>query len=418
MCLSNSGKMEMRENIDNKRIIDTEAFWIDGSQIWISAMGYNGLYLYDIEKKETRFIGSFPMEEHDKWRMHGKAIRVNEEIYFIPDRSRYVHVYNLETQQISSYFPGECERMECKNVVYNKGKIYFVSDVSKIILYSMDVDTKIIESYLIDIKDYNGGICSDIVVTDDKLYMACKQLNMVIEYRLNLDTYRFLTIASDGNGFGTMNYDGDFFWFSDNKGVIKWKEGAEKLERYEDFPSGFGMIMRIGNEIIRCKGFTNKYQSEEKPFSFSAIIHGDLWLFPFRTNMVVRVDLLNGTMSQVRIEGEEENEKSLFMRTRKTHCRFMGGMQERVLSFSSTTTKKIYIYDGKNIETGIFSFLVRAKDPDDLGKYLYNYSLYQEGEDEILERFLMRIRKVSEIKKEDKIDVGKSIYYKMKECEY
>lgn len=405
----------MRENIDNKRVINTEAFWVDGSQIWISAMGYNGLFMYDIEKEETKFIGSFPMEEHNKWRLHGKAIKVNQEIYFIPDRSRYVHVYNLKTQQISSYFPGDCERMECKNAVYIQGKIYFISDASNIFLYSMDVDTKIIEKHLIDITDYSGGICSDMVAKENKLYLACRQLNKVIEYTLNSNSYRLLTVVSDGNGFGTMNYDGEFFWFSDNKGVLKWKKGSEKLERYEDFPSEFGMVMRIGDEIIRCKGFTNKYQPEEKPFSFSAIIHGALWLFPFRTNMIIKVDLLNGIMSEVRIESEEENERSLFMRTRLTHCRFMGGIQEGVLTFSSTTTKKIYICNEKNFGTDILSFLIRAKEPDDLGEYLHDYRLYQEEEDEILERFLMRIREAPEKSSEDKSNIGKNIYKKMRE---
>lgn len=406
----------MKENIDNKRVINAEAFWVDGSQIWISAMGYNGLYMYDIEKKETKFICSFPMEEHNKWRMHGKAIKVDKEIYFVPDRSRYVHVYNLKTQQISSYFPGKCERMGCGNVIYIQGKIYFISDTSEIILYSMDVETKVIERHSIDITDYNGGICSDMVVIGNQLYLACKQLNIVIEYNLHLNTYQFLTVVSDSNGFGTMNYDGEFFWFSDNKSVLKWERNTEKLEKYEVFPSGFGMVMRIGDEIVRSEGFTNRYQSGEKPFSFSVIVQGHLWLFPFRTNMIVRVDLLSGIMSEVRIENEEEDDKSLFMRTRWTHCRFMGGMQEGVLSFSSTTTKKIYIYNSENIESGISSFLIWAKDPGDLGKYLYNYSMYQEEEDETLETFLICLRNDSEIYNEDSRDVGKIIYDKIKEC--
>ncbi len=398
--------------MDSNKHLTAEAICINDSDIWFSSMTFNGLYRYCIKEKKTDFIGSFPKEKHNEWRLHGKALKVDEEIFFLPNRSRYIHVYDIKRQQIFTYDMKINGRINCKNAVLYKGSIYFVSENPEITLCQINIETKQIKKYVIDLNDYKGGICPDEVILNGKLYLACVCKNIVIEYNLDSKTYRLYKISKSFQGFGTIAYDGKFFWFSDSKNILKWNKGTESVESFEGFPKGFGMTVKERDNIIQHAGFSNKYNKDEKPFWCSVIMGQYLWLFPFRTNMIVKVNLLNMEMSEYPLLDEEEDKESLHMRTRITHCHYLGGMQGDKFLFLSTKTKRLYILKNTgNVNKNFYSFL--TKEPTNFDLYFRSdIAIIGESENDKLDDFLKIIIWDNTLEENNYItnDIGSKIF--------
>ncbi len=375
--------------LDSKSVLSTEAVWFDNLNIWFSSMLFNGLYKYDISTQQTHFIGSFPKEKRNEWRLHGKALKIDHEIFFLPNRSKYIHVYDIERHQIYSYDMKTKERINCKNAIYYKGCIYFVGNDSEITLYEMNAKTKKIKKYPINIKDYKGQICADYIVIDTKFYFACDSENIVIEYNMDSNTYCLHRVFKGSKGFGSIAYDGNSFLLSDSESVFRWNKDTDIVQEiYDDFPTGYGMTVKDGDAVVSCTGFTNKYNKNEKPFWFSAVIADYLWLFPFRTNMIIKMNLSNGKMFEVPLLDEKENDISLFMKTRMTHCHYVGGRQGERILFSSTKTRRMYVLENDGcINTDYFSFL--AEEPKNFEIYYCNdVPVFTESKKENLKKFI------------------------------
>ncbi|MCH5249285.1 MAG: hypothetical protein J1E98_05115 [Lachnospiraceae bacterium] len=383
----------MKENIDNIRYLLSDAVWYEDDQIWVSAMGFNGLFRYDINDNKTEFIGSFPNEERFEKSLHGKAIRVQDEIYFLPDRSKYVHVYNLGTGVFSSYDVKMEGRMRCGNGFYYEGKLYFICGGSEIVFCCIDTLTKKIDKHKIDIANYKYGISKDIVLLGDKVYFTCRYPNVVVEYSYRNNTYKKYFVGKEQDGFSTICHDGNVFWLSGKKGIVRWDTYSSEVIDFNMFPKGFGMCIVPSSESKQIEfvhGFSSKYFEAEVPFWFSAFFAGKVWLFPFRTNMIICVDVLTRSVTEFYLQDEQEDEESLQAKYRYTHCHYLGEMQNNKLVFFSTKSKKIRVIEQES-EPVVREFVLRCKEPEDMISYLNGdktYTCYEDGELYNLEDFL------------------------------
>lgn len=383
----------MERNVDNIRYLYSDSAWYEDNQIWVSSMEFNGLYQYNINSNRIKFIGSFPNEASYVRRLHSKALKIKNEIYFFPDWSKYVHVYNIETSIISAYRVGLEGRVGTRNSVYYEGRIYFICGGTEILVCSIDIATKEVEKRKIEVENYRYGISSDSVLVKDKLYFVCQYPNVVVEYSCGDGICNKYQIGKNEERFGTICYDGEAFWLSGNVGIVRWKRDSSEIKKYNNFPDRFGMCIRPSldsNQIEFIKGFTNKYSETEQPFGFSAFFGGKVWLFPGRTNMIICVDIQTGYMEEFCLEGEQEDEASLLAKYRYTHCHYLGGMQNKTLIFFSTKSKKVRVIS-QNGKIEVKEFYLRSKEPDDIFSYLGGKNLGVRHEDEdfnSLEEFL------------------------------
>lgn len=335
------------KKVNNIRYLCTEAFCQDGDALWFSAMGYNGLYCLKAGRDEAEFIGSFPYERHGEFRLHGKAIKVNLEIFFLPDRSHYVHVYDIHSGRLSAYDVGETGRLGCENGICYGGKIYFIVTEPEITVASIDIYSKEIEKYKLNLGNGKQGISRDMVLLNGGIYFACKGRNQVVEYSCNAGVHQIYQIGSEEQeGYGTLCHDGKAFWLSSRRGLVRWDKDLSNLDFYSVFPHGYGMTIRPSlesDEIVCVDGFSNQYSENEFPFEFSVFLKNNIWFFPRRVNMIVLADIHTGEMKEFHLDNECEDKDSLIDGCRNTHCHYMGGMEDDVLIFMSTKSKKIRI---------------------------------------------------------------------------
>lgn len=372
----------------NKRTLIAGAVIKDCDKIWISSMAFNALYCHDINKNKTHFVAKFPMEEAGEWKLHGDAVKCGDEIYFLPDRSSYIHVFNIVSGKLESYDMHVKGRVSCSKAVCVDRKIYFASVVQGLSIFSIDIETKCIEQTSIG----NGTteISKDIISTDNNVYIASKNKSVLIEFSIKSKRFREYEISEGSNGFGTLSFDGSFFWLSDTEKILKVNLQKKEVCIYKDFPKGYGMTLKNGDELIYINGFTNMYNELEKPFYNSAIIGNKLLLLPCRINMIIEVNLEDGKMKQLRLKGERENRESLFTGYRLTHCHYLGGKQGCEIVFTSSKTKRTYVIDSKENRQELKHYSFWAEEPCDLGIYVYGTKFYEEELDKSIVDFIGR----------------------------
>lgn len=405
----------MEKDICNRRyqLMATAAYY-DIDKIWISNLQYNGLYYYDISSGKTEFVLPFPKERHDTWRLHGKIVMQNQELYFLPDRSRHIHVFNKQENSLIAYDLGIQGRNGCKNAICYKDKIYFVSEGSGLTLCSIDIITKKIEKKKIDI-EYKGVICRDMVLVEDKIYIALNGLDIIVMYSIEKDFFVNYKVDGDGHGFGTICFDGTYFWLSNTSGIIRWDRKIENTMTIKAFPKGFGMTIIENGQFMNVEGFTDSFLKLEKPFEFSVFCGDYILFFPYRTNMIVKLNLKKGNLEEFYIEGEQENQESLLRKDRITLSHYLGGSQKDYLVFISIKSKAIYINPiGSADKKSLQKFFLKAKEPEDLPMYIHNAHLYQEEVDCSLEEFLDSITEKKENLEDEGKFIGKEIYNYLK----
>lgn len=71
-----------------------------GKYIYASCHNMNGLFRVSLETHVAEFLNFFNDEEIDAKYLHCEAIEYNNNIYFIPDQSKCMHIYDVKKNQI------------------------------------------------------------------------------------------------------------------------------------------------------------------------------------------------------------------------------------------------------------------------------------------------------------------------------
>ncbi len=77
-----------------------------GEEIFFSAWNINGLFRYNPQTEQCRFLKSFPWEE--SWGLHSEAILYQNSIWFIPRASERIAIVDLESLDITYLELPEC----------------------------------------------------------------------------------------------------------------------------------------------------------------------------------------------------------------------------------------------------------------------------------------------------------------------
>lgn len=331
-----------------KHWIDAEAMCIESNIIWTSALQYNALCNLNIETKENHFIALFPNEDLYEWRLHCKAIKVDNEIYFIPDRSKHLHVYNVQSNSIDSYSMNAEEGARFSNGIKYKDAIYIIQRLPKISFHKVNLVTKEIMEISLQWDNITASVAREVIQKDQYIYMASTQQNRIIRFDTVLECIDMFEVAGRNEGFGTICFGGKYFWLTNRHEIVRWEEESGETESFTEFPEDYGMDIRNrAFEIQHVQGFSNADSENEYPFSYSVCLDGKIWLFACRVNMNIIFDCEDKIMKEFKLTGEEETEETLFAHNRITHCHYLGGVSNGKLLFLSTVTHKLYVIDEK-----------------------------------------------------------------------
>lgn len=85
--------MEMKSKISFLDAVAIE------NKLWFSNLDYNALMRMDIQTGETYIISYFPKNEIYQEELHRKVFLYKKKLYFIPLKSHYIHIWNMEREE-------------------------------------------------------------------------------------------------------------------------------------------------------------------------------------------------------------------------------------------------------------------------------------------------------------------------------
>lgn len=350
--------------IESIRYIASDAAVIIDGVMWISNRNYNGLYCWKIEEKSATFMGEFPLENRNEWRLHSSAVYCDKKIFFLPDRSRYIHVYDTE-QKAFDTIDLYCQERFLTRFAFLFGKqIVFALGRPKACICMMDTTDYSIQYY------YNQNekcdFSEDYIVRNNSVWFLSEGSNIINEFSLTRNEYipheiddeRLYTIASEDDDLviGTLN------------GAIRWNSDKGILKKYDGFPDLYKFVSLVDDEIVE-QDVCDVTMNGENPFSLSIANKNDVLLFPRRTNAILKVDRNKILLSEHSIANESA--ESLNQPFRITHSRFVSVCRnEKVVVLFSSIDRSFYFY---NLASGSYDKKrVFATEPFDLGKYLFD----------------------------------------------
>lgn len=102
-----------------------------GKYIWFSNISFNGLFRMNIYDDSIEYIGSFPGESILQFGLHKKCFLHHNSLFFLPARSKYLHIFNLYSHEFESILMESDDSEKIADAVMTDESIYMFSLHSK-----------------------------------------------------------------------------------------------------------------------------------------------------------------------------------------------------------------------------------------------------------------------------------------------
>lgn len=301
----------MIENIfwgGNWHIEEGKAWFVDGQR--------DGLYYIDLELNKCQYITTIPNTEMSKFRLNQTCLKIQNEIYLMPDIGTKIWIYSLENNQFEQIVVDNPDNLRLsiyKFWIY-ENKIYALSIGLKKII-EIDIRKKVVCNYFVlsDLDEEEMDSEAGVRVGED-IYCVSSRSNRVYQFNLESKQVTTYVVPMVEGGFQTISFDGRLFWLSGScKEIYIWDKENNSTKVLCDFPQNFGIYDFKGNSenILDCEAV--KYDTPT--FIGSMLVGKYIWFIPFLTNKVIYVDKETHQIYALEIDGEEENRESLLKRS-------------------------------------------------------------------------------------------------------
>lgn len=276
------GKPIVRQNIEclmqtiakgSDRSISHKVSCPVGTDIYFSAQCYNRLYHLDMSNGRVREIGEIPQELQMETSLYSNILYNDGILWLVPSKAHALAAYHLDTGSWEQYeLP---DRIKSSSVT--DGILYMVSSDYRH-LWIMDLQEKDLvkkeiayrkgEKLPLSDEYYND----DFYVIDGKSYYLITHSNLLAVCDLENGQAELLHIGTSGNQYQRLLYDGSCFWFLPNSekcNVACWDKKTVKESDSNAYPQGFSLFFGFSHAVFREDG---------------------LWLFPYKGNMVLRMN--------------------------------------------------------------------------------------------------------------------------------
>ena len=290
----------------NSSFIWSDGWWVEDNIAWFVDGEHSILYSLDMNIGECKFIAQIPNEKENCFRLNPRCIKIEKEIYCIPDVGDCIWVYHLEK--------AEFVQIEIRNINYarlgitnfwlDKNKLYAVSRGLRQII-EVDIHGKRVSKYY-DLEDD----VSQSVKADDAILCVSAVSGCVYEFNTVTKRRTKYVLPIQVCGMNTICFDGENFWISGNrKEIYLWNKEKNTLKVLNEFPESFGIYCFDNNVegVVDCE----LQQYGNSTFITSVFVGKYIWFIPNKTNKIIYVDKETLKIYILEIPEEEETEASL-----------------------------------------------------------------------------------------------------------
>jgi len=279
----------------------------DGENFWFTAAQFNALFKMDKQNWVAEYMGSFP-NEINRGRLYSQITEHGGKLYFTPAYANEIGVYDIAA--------GRFEKISFARDDYNAPRRYeFHATVAygKHILFlgclnpsimRLDTESERIDYFTDWVKLFAGisegtgpyfwGVC----ISGNKIFMPTMNTNAVVAFDMDRCVSQLYEAGSKGQKYGEICFDGENYWLVPlyDGAIVKWNPDTNECNEYSGYPAGF------------------EFGKPDVGINFGAItfVDGYIWLLPWRANMAIKINVLDGSMSaaeefmdECNCEGEE-----------------------------------------------------------------------------------------------------------------
>lgn len=388
---------------DNWHIEGSEAWFVDGLR--------DALCYINLKKNKCEYIVNIPNNETCKFRLNPRCLKIENEIYLMPDLGKKVWVYNLKNDQfehIEIDNPNSVRLGIYKFWVYDH-EIYALSvGLKKIIEINIEKNT-ISNYFAIPIPDGEEMDNDAGIRVGENIYCASSSLNQIYQFHLKSKQIITHVVPEVEGGFQTISFDGHLFWLSGNrKEIYLWDKENSTTKVLNDFPPDFGIYDFLGN----CENILDRaaviYNTQT--FVASMTVGDYIWFIPYQTNNIIYVDQATYQIYTLEVEEEEEERGSLLKHSLCHKYLVQYIREERYIGLFSLKNNYIFEIDAVEKKVEKKSYIIDEKSISKL-KPLVCEILNERNE---LDRIIFSswlTRRYTQIKDDvDGLGVGASIY--------
>lgn len=270
----------------------------DGEYGWFSAGPFNGLCKVNLNTGETKIISEIPNERKSGVYLYNGIKKIDDKLILTPLNANEIAIYNIETKEFIKISPNQGNNQHSyllKSAICNEYIYMTPHKFRPIIRY--DLKTREIKSYSDCLKvlrnpsfDINKPLFYDCVqIKEDILLMPCAQDNKILEFNIKTETTKLHTVGKSGNNYISITYDGTNCWLIQNEckkqeSIVRWNYDTGKTDEFYNYPDGFSGSRGFFRRIVHCGNY--------------------LLAFPRFSNMIVKIDILSGKMTELKTNFE------------------------------------------------------------------------------------------------------------------
>lgn len=238
----------IKDTEDDKYLFAFEDLYDDGSCYWFTAMNYNALFKLHKDTWLVEYIGSFPNERTDGYRLYSSILEHRDKLYFTPLRADEIGVFDKKKQQFSKIV-FENEKKECLDdytgwnfvtAYRHKSFLYFIPHQRKFIL-KLNMETGDISFQtdwykMLRKKGIHTGesLFFKTCRKENVVYAPFNHINAVLMFNLQTEKAELFTVGDTGTGYVDICYDGGKFWLAPLTGrkIFRWDEKTNICESF------------------------------------------------------------------------------------------------------------------------------------------------------------------------------------------
>ena len=255
-----AGKPVLTQNVDivddRKRLV-VDKFYYDGEFLWCTARDFNGLFRMNSKSYELEYMGQFPDEKAEGYRLFYDIAEYNGKLYFSPYNAKSIAIYDKGTKTFSKISLSEKIRdvdgkfagiLIYDNYIYLQGnRVYTIVQID-----TQTSEISYIEDWVEDIKQYVTGDSEFYIkqgcIHDGNLYYWSSGASGLLCIRPDDLSHSFIPLqCSDSKGFSQCLSDGRLIWLlqetSENSCIAYYDPHTFHLTELEKINSSNSICM-------------------------------------------------------------------------------------------------------------------------------------------------------------------------------
>lgn len=271
--------VEMPADCKWRKRLTFEAGYIDAQDnLWLSAAQINGLFRYGLRDGILHYIGKFEAEGSTFRYLHSEIVEYDGKLYFAPYTADYIDIFDKNTGEFSTISfdsRGEVQQKFYAMVRYKNSLFLFAGRVPYIV--RIDLETNEIQYIEKPVEDMAHYFQNDkfvilnkyVAVQGSRCFLASARANILLEFDMDTLEHKIHQIGKEDDYFaGVFGIGSDIYLIPRNEAeIIRWNSETGKQDRIA-YPKG--------------------HEAKECGFFAGAVSNQELWLFPFKDDMIIK----------------------------------------------------------------------------------------------------------------------------------